>query len=272
MDITSSLVVSGTGDGASAGSVAFNTLTQNQRPGLALVNGVVYVTWASHGDRDPYHGWVVGYSAANLAQPPIVFNDSPNGSRSGIWMSGGAPAADNSNNLYLITGNGTYDGTAKSDYGDTFLKLSTSGGVSVADWFTPADESSLEGGDTDSGSGGAAILVDQPSGPMPPLMDRWRQGRQLVPAEPRQYGEVQDHKSGSPNSRLWPKHLCYRRILEQLAIPRRSERSPQNLFFQHRHGNVQPFRSFSIPYFLRLPGRISRGILVRHSQRYCLGD
>lgn len=107
VDITSSIVVPGTGDGASGGSVAFNTLTQNQRPGLALVNGVVYVTWASHGDRDPYHGWVVSYSAANLAQAPIVFNDSPNGSRSGIWMSGGAPAADSSNNLYVITGNGT---------------------------------------------------------------------------------------------------------------------------------------------------------------------
>jgi hypothetical protein len=170
VDITSAIFVAGTGDGTSGGTVAFNTLTQNQRPGLALVNGVVYITWASHGDRDPYHGWVVGYSAGNLAQAPVVFNDSPNGSRSGIWMSGGAPAADNSNNLYLITGNGTYDGKTKSDYGDTFLKLSTVGGVSVADWFTPADQSSLEGGDTDFGSGGAAILVDQPSSPVPHLV------------------------------------------------------------------------------------------------------
>jgi hypothetical protein len=170
VDITSSISVSGTGDGSSGGRVTFNTLTENQRPGLALVNGVVYVTWASHGDNDPYHGWVIGYAAANLTQAPIVFNDSPNGSRSGIWMSGGAPAADSSNNLYVITGNGTYDGTASSDYGDTFLKLSTSGGVSVADWFTPADQSSLEGGDTDFGSGGAAILVDELSSPVPHLV------------------------------------------------------------------------------------------------------
>ena len=170
VDISSSISVTGTGDGSSGGTVAFNTLTQNQRPGLALVNGVVYITWASHGDNDPYHGWVIGYAAANLGQAPIVFNDSPNGSRSGIWMSGGAPAADSSNNLYMITGNGTYDGTASSDYGDTFLKLSTSGGVSVADWFTPADQSSLEGGDTDFGSGGAAILVDELSSPVPHLV------------------------------------------------------------------------------------------------------
>jgi hypothetical protein len=170
VDITSSLVVSGTGDGASGGSVAFNTphAESTPRPGARQWRGIRHLGLAW--DRDPCHGWVVGYSAANLAHTPIGFNDSPNGSRSGIRMSGGAPAADSSNNLYLITGNGTYDGTAKSDYGDTFLKLSTSGGVSVADWFTPADESSLEGGDTDFGSGGAAILVDQPSGPVPHLV------------------------------------------------------------------------------------------------------
>jgi hypothetical protein len=169
-DITPSIAVPGTGDGSSGGSVAFNPLTENQRPGLALVNGVVYITWASHGDNDPYHGWVIGYAAANLAQAPVVYNTSPNGSRSGIWMSGGAPAADSGNNLYMITGNGTYDGAVNSDYGDTFLKLSTSGGISVADWFTPANQSSLEGGDNDFGAGGAAILVDQPSSPVPHLV------------------------------------------------------------------------------------------------------
>jgi hypothetical protein len=165
-DITSSISVPGTGDGSSGGNVAFNTLRQNQRPGLALVNGIVYVAWASHGDNDPYHGWVMGFNASNIAQAPAVFNDSPNGSRSGIWMGGGAPAADSGNNLYVITGNGTYDGTTNADFGDSFLKLSTSSGIAIGDWFTPADEATLEGNDADFGSGGAAILVDQPSGPV----------------------------------------------------------------------------------------------------------
>jgi hypothetical protein len=170
VDITSSISVPGIGDGSSGGNVAFNTLRQNQRPGLALVNGIVYVAWASHGDNDPYHGWVMGFNASNIAQAPAVFNDSPNGSRSGIWMGGGAPAADSSNNLYVITGNGTYDGTTKSDFGDSFLKLSTSSGIGIADWFTPADQATLEGNDADFGSGGAAILVDQPSSPVPHLV------------------------------------------------------------------------------------------------------
>jgi hypothetical protein len=79
-------------------------------------------------------------------------------------MGGGAPAADSSGNLYFLTGNGTFDvNTGGSDYGDSTVKLSTSSGLAVAGYFTPADQSSLEGGDQDHGSGGAAILVDQPS-------------------------------------------------------------------------------------------------------------
>lgn len=164
VSITSAISVPGTGDGSSGGNVAFNTLTQNQRPGLALSGGVVYVTWASHGDNQPYHGWVLGYNETTLALVATL-NCNPNGSDSGIWMSGGAPAADSSGNLYFLTGNGTFDAnTGGSDYGDSTVKLSTSGGLAVAGYFTPADQLSLEDNDTDHGAGGAAILVDQPVG------------------------------------------------------------------------------------------------------------
>ena len=44
--------VAGRNDGN--GQVFFNALRQNQRPGLALVNGVVCVAWASHNDVAPY--------------------------------------------------------------------------------------------------------------------------------------------------------------------------------------------------------------------------
>ena len=92
-----------------SGGVTFNPLTQNQRAGLALVNGVVYIAYASHGDVPVYYGWIVGYSASTLSQVS-VFNDDPAAGFGGIWMSGGAPAADSSNNLYVITGNGNFDG------------------------------------------------------------------------------------------------------------------------------------------------------------------
>jgi len=169
IDITSAITVPGVGDQSSGGNVPFNVLTENQRSGLALVNGVVYVSWASHGDNTPYHGWIIGYNVGNLAQAPTVFNTTPNGGLGGIWMSGGAPAADSSNNLYVITGNGSFDNTNRN-YGMAFIKVSTSGGLNVSDFFSPFNENTLSGGDQDFGSGGAAVLIDQPSGPFPHLV------------------------------------------------------------------------------------------------------
>lgn len=169
-NITSAISVPGTGDGSSGGNVTFDTLRQNQRPGLVLLNGVVYVAWASHGDNTPYHGWVIGYDKATLARV-ATFNANPNGSDAGIWMSGGAPAADASGNLYFLTGNGTFDANSGgSDYGDSTVKLSTSGGLSVADYFTPTNQASLSAGDIDHGSGGAAILMDPSAGPVAHLL------------------------------------------------------------------------------------------------------
>ena len=145
-----------------SGGANFNALTQNQRAGLALVGGVVYVAYASHGDNPVYYGWVVGYNASNLSQVSI-FNDDPGSGFGGIWMSGGAPAADSGNNLYVITGNGNFDGNTQ--FGDSFLRLSTGGGMNVTSFFSPNNQASLSSGDVDLGAGGAAILVDQPTAP-----------------------------------------------------------------------------------------------------------
>jgi hypothetical protein len=166
-DITSALTVAGSGDTgdagvgctASAGRVPFCPLRQNQRPALLLLNGVVYIASASHGDNTPYHGWVIGYNASNLAQAPVLFNTTPNGGLGGIWQSGTGPAADSLGNIYVITGNGSFD-PAQSNYGDTFIKLSTASGLSVADSFTPADQMSLDQNDWDLGSGGPLVLPD----------------------------------------------------------------------------------------------------------------
>jgi hypothetical protein len=168
VELDSSITVPGNCEGGS--TIAFNVARENQRPGLALVNGVVYIAWASHGDVDPYHGWIVGFNASTLSRVS-AFNTSPNAAeglgycRAGIWMSGGAPAADAAGNLYVITGNGIFDGT--SAFGDSFLKLSATSGLALADWFTPMNQLSLDAFDQDLGAGGAAVLVDQPSGPHP---------------------------------------------------------------------------------------------------------
>ena len=157
--------VNGTGDGSSDGKVSFDPPKQHTRPGLLLVNGHVVIAWASHCDNGPYHGWVMSYSASSLAQE-AVFNTSPNGGLAGIWMSGDGLATDSSGNLFFATGNGTYDGSINGDYGDSIVKLSGlfGGTFNVADWFTPSNQSSLNGGDVDVGSGGVLLLPDLPAG------------------------------------------------------------------------------------------------------------
>ena len=159
-NITSSITFPGTGDGGS--TVSFNAQQENQRSGLALVNGVVYVVWASHEDTLPFYGWVVGFEASTLAVTSVL-NVSPNVQYGGIWMGGGAPAADANNNLYLITGNAEFDVTSGgNDYGDSFLQLSDS--LAVSSFFTPSDQATDDADDHDFGSGGAAIVLNLNSG------------------------------------------------------------------------------------------------------------
>ena len=154
----------GTGDGTT--TVTFNPQTQNQRCGLALVNGVVYLAWGSHEDLGPYYGWIMGYTYNGSFAQSSVLNVTPNVGQGGIWMSGGAPAADSNNNLYAITGNGTFDATNASapnnDYGDSLLQLT--GALTVSQYFTPTNYPSDGINDNDFGSGGAVVLADLPAG------------------------------------------------------------------------------------------------------------
>ncbi|HXE12539.1 MAG TPA: LamG-like jellyroll fold domain-containing protein [Bryobacteraceae bacterium] len=154
--------VPGSGDGAQGSVVPFVSLRENQRPGLLLSNGVVYIAFASHGDQRPWHGWVLGYNATSLQQV-MAYNVTPNDYGGGIWQGGCALAADDAGNIYFVTGNGAFDvNTGGSDYGDSFVKLQPNG--TVADYFTPHDQASMDAGNLDLGSGGSALLLDQ-SGP-----------------------------------------------------------------------------------------------------------
>ncbi len=143
-------------------TVSFNTLTENQRSALLLENGVVYISWASHCDDTPWHGWVIGYNETTLQQSG-VFSTTPDGIDGGIWQGGGGLAADASGNIFFSTGNGTFDGdTGGPDYGDSVLKLTATDGVlSLGDSFTPLDEANLNLMDWDVASGGVMLLPDQ---------------------------------------------------------------------------------------------------------------
>jgi hypothetical protein len=131
-----------------------------QRAGLLLLNDIVYVPFASN---DSANGWVFGYDAATLKQESI-FCVTPNGNLGGIWSDGAAPAVDGAGNIYLGTGNGSFDANKNgADYGMSMLRLiPAEKTLSVADYFTPSNEKKLSRRDLDLDSGGLMLLPDQP--------------------------------------------------------------------------------------------------------------
>ncbi|MGN6369742.1 MAG: hypothetical protein ACTHN5_15900 [Phycisphaerae bacterium] len=149
------------------GYIAFNALLQMSRTGMTLLNGNLYMGFASHGDDGPYYGWVLGYSATTL-QNTAAFVTAPtfesfstvSGNRSqfisqaGVWMSGGSLVNDGTY-LYMTTGNGAFNVNASNfsagdftldnghvvqlpidgDFGDSLIKLAID---------PAADQSSLD--------------------------------------------------------------------------------------------------------------------------------
>ena len=168
--------VPGSAPDGNGSTVPFNPQWANQRPGLLLLNGFLYVGFGSHGDNGPWHGWILAYNAATLQQTG-TWCTSPNGKGNGIWGAGSGLTADAAGNIYVATGNG--DDTVATpapppsttiDYGDSIVKLSATNGVPVpTDYFTPFNQASLDSADTDLGSGGVLALPDQP-GPFPHIL------------------------------------------------------------------------------------------------------
>ena len=167
--------VPGTGNGSSGGVLNFDPKWENNRAGLLLLNGIVYLGFGSHGDNGPWHGWILAYNAATLAQTG-VFCTTANGIGSGIWMSGAGLAADVMDpahapfgRMFVATGNGSYDATLpytnSMSYGDGQLRLDLTNGVPrVTDAFTPYNQQSLNASDSDLASGGVLLLPDQTTG------------------------------------------------------------------------------------------------------------
>ncbi len=157
------------GNGANSvnGSVVFDAKEYKDRPGLLLLNGIVYTSWGSHCDYNPYTGWLIGYNHSTLRQTS-VFNLAPNGSEAALWNAGAGPAADPQGNIFLSVANGTFDNNlnaqgfpAGADYGNAFVKLSISGNRTIVDdYWTMADTHSESARDADLGSGGIMLLPD----------------------------------------------------------------------------------------------------------------
>jgi hypothetical protein len=137
----------------------FDPLANNQRAGLTLVTGAsntanIWVTWGSHCDNMPYSGLAIEfdytYGSPSFASSYEVAYDSANCTgtthcQAGLWMAGGALAAD-STYVYVATGNDSaYSGGSSGQYGNSVLKLQ---GTGVADYYSPPDYLVLNKGGT----------------------------------------------------------------------------------------------------------------------------
>jgi hypothetical protein len=138
---------------------------QQQRPGLLLQGGTIYIGFGGPGcNLKTENGWVIAYDESTLQQVG-AFDVSPGVEASAVWLSGGGIAGDGQGNIYFSTGDGLFDGPAGTHYGDSVLKLSQGDGVlTLADYFTPYNQEVFRQHDLDMSSGLVQILPQQPDG------------------------------------------------------------------------------------------------------------
>jgi hypothetical protein len=191
--------VPGNGSGSVSGTLHFDAFYENQRAGLLLLNGIVYIGFSAHEDIGPWHGWILAYKAATLRQTG-VWCSTPNSLRGGIWGAGAGLSADIPDptghpfgRMFVTTGNGTFDAVAPNysnamDFGDSVVKLDLTNGAptmnasgkTVGDSFTPYNQASLDNSDLDQGSGGTLLLPNTASGTQHLLVQAGKTGKVYV--------------------------------------------------------------------------------------------
>ncbi|MFZ0478716.1 MAG: Ig-like domain-containing protein [Terriglobales bacterium] len=152
----------------------FDDKVQQNRPGLLLLNGLVYLGFGSMGcNSGKDSGWVLAYNAANVQQQVGAFNTSPDHGMTSIWQTGNGLAADEAGNIFVSTAEaGQYDvPEGGQGYSNSVLKLTpppwspqnqTGANPQPADFFTPWDVAYLDSNDLDISSVGPLVLPDQP--------------------------------------------------------------------------------------------------------------
>ncbi|MEE1788236.1 PQQ-binding-like beta-propeller repeat protein [Streptomyces sp. SP17BM10] len=148
----------------------FNPMTAAQRPGLLLMNGYVYAAFASYCDNGPYVGQVVGVNVASRALTMWSTEAGSDTMEGGIWQSGGGLVSDGAGRIFLTTGNGSGNGSPRpgpgnrppGTLGESVVRLgvNTNGSLSAKDFFSPANNQTLDKNDTDLGSGGPMAMPD----------------------------------------------------------------------------------------------------------------
>lgn len=159
------------GRASNARSHVFTPTTQMQRPGLLLMNGVVYLTFGGHCDRKPYEGFVAGVSTRGRMS--TLWTDEAAGPQGkldgGIWMPGGL-TSDRSGEMLFASGNGVVPAEPTLGHSHTpkalaqavvRLEVRKDGTLTATDFFAPYNAAVLNKTDSDVGSGGPMVLPAQ---------------------------------------------------------------------------------------------------------------
>jgi hypothetical protein len=147
--------------------MTFQPTTQLQRPGLLLMNGVVYAGFGSHCDHGPWQGWIFGVSTAGEVKARWVA--VPSGWGGGIWQSGSGLVSDEPGTLMFATGNlgapstPTAGKSPPSSLGESVVRLAVQadGSLKPVDFFAPYNAKELDEHDLDFASSGISALNDQ---------------------------------------------------------------------------------------------------------------
>jgi hypothetical protein len=178
------VLIAGTADnGGAAIANGFVIPYQKLRAGLGLLTNAdgskaVIISFSINGEnpRGPGHGFVVAYDVrglhreAGFTPTPAIWNVTPGGGAGGVWMSGSGPAIDGSD-IYLATGNGMDPGTMPDNFGECFVKLRYTAGVSgvdngkpklaVADYWGAFSDFGRADEDQDLGAAGVVLIPER---------------------------------------------------------------------------------------------------------------
>jgi PQQ enzyme repeat len=146
----------------STGGTSFNAGPQNQRGGLSLLNGYLYVIFGGQdGDCGNYNGWVISVPVATPSKATGFATAAQGG---GMWVVSGM--ASDGVDMFTVSGNATggsgsdwtqfeSEGVLRFHDGTAFDPSKTT------DYFSPQNWQSLDGSDTDL-TGAGPLVVDVP--------------------------------------------------------------------------------------------------------------
>jgi hypothetical protein len=159
------VTIAGTSENLST-PVPFEPKQELQRPGLLLMEGVVYAGFGSHCDRLPYEGWLVGVSTST-AEVRTMWATSPSGAA--IWQGGGGLVSDGPGQILFATGNSFVEpappdsSTPSEDLGESVgrVQIGPTGAATATDFFSPYNRQELDEKDRDLGSSAPTALPSQ---------------------------------------------------------------------------------------------------------------